>query len=1046
MDDTLSETETVAAAGDPAAPARGAKQAPFSQEAADALAEDLYDHISGEVRFEPGSRALYATDASNYRQIPIGVVIPKTVEDVIATVAACKRHGAPLLSRGGGTSLAGQCCNAAVIMDMSKRLNGILELDPEKRLARVQPGVVLDHLRDAAIPYGLTFGPDPATHNHCTLGGMIGNNSCGAHSVMAGKTLDNLHTLDILTYRGERMMVGAAGEDELAAIIEAGGPRARIYGDLRRLRDRHIDEIRHRMPKLPRRSSGFNLDQLLPENGFHVARALAGTESSCVTILEATVRLVHHYGHRTLVVLGYPDVYTAGDHVTEIMEYGPIALEGLDDKLIGHEARKRMHTRDLPLLPQGSGWLMVEFGGESREESDGKARAMLDRLKGRPDAPRALLYDDKDMEARLWEIREAGLGATARAPGDKDTWEGWEDSSVPPEKLGGYLRDLRKLFGKYGYGCALYGHFGQGCVHTRIDFDLVTRGGIDHFRSFLGEAADLCVSSGGSLSGEHGDGQSRAELLPKMYGDALVQAFREFKAIWDPDGMMNPGKAIDAYPITSNLRLGTEYHPALPRTHFRFDEDQGSLARAAERCVGIGECRRMEKGTMCPSYRATMEEKHSTRGRAHLLFEMLRGDFLPDGFRSEAVKESLDLCLACKGCKHDCPVQVDVATYKAEFLSHYYQGRIRPRQAYSMGLIHWNAKAAALAPGFANAFVRAPLLGRAAKWIGGIDPARALPAFAPVTFMEWYRKGRGEIPRREGADPGRILLWVDTFNNHFSPEIAASALEVLEATGHRVEIVGGSLCCGRPLYDFGMLDLAERLLRRTLDRLRPEIRAGIPVVGLEPSCISVFRDELPNLLGGDLDAIRLSKQTFTLDEFLMRECEGFRPPKLDAVAIVHGHCHQKAVLDIGPQRKLLEAMGVGFAEPETGCCGMAGSFGFEAGKYRISSAIGERHLLPSIRRADGDTLILANGFSCREQIRSVPGADPLHVAQVLHKAMAGNEAAEALRREIRNAGPSVHSTGRRLLRGAVWAAAAAAIAYAFRKAFPGRPFSRAPSA
>jgi FAD/FMN-containing dehydrogenase/Fe-S oxidoreductase len=1032
MDETWTETGIEKAAHE-------AKPIPFPQAAADALAEDLYHHITGEVRFDPGSKALYATDASNYRQIPIGVVIPKTVEDVIATVAACRRHGAPILSRGGGTSLAGQCCNAAVIMDMSKRLNGILEIDPEKRIARVQPGLVLDHLRDAAVPYGLTFGPDPATHNHCTLGGMIGNNSCGAHSVMAGKTLDNLHALDILTYRGDRMKVGATGEDELAAIIEAGGPRGRIYADLRKLRDRYIDDIRHRMPKLPRRSSGFNLDQLLPENGFHVARALAGTECSCVTVLEATLRLVHHYAHRTLVVLGYPDVYTAGDHVTEIMEFGPIALEGLDDKLIGHEARKHMHTRDLPLLPEGSGWLMVEFGGDSREESDAKAHAMLSAFKGKRKAPRALLYDDKDMEARLWEIREAGLGATARAPGDKDTWEGWEDSSVPPEKLGGYLRDLRKLFVKYGYECALYGHFGQGCVHTRIDFDLVTRAGIAHFRSFLGEAADLCVSKGGSLSGEHGDGQSKAELLPKMYGDTLVQAFREFKAIWDPDGRMNPGKAIDAYPITSNLRLGTEYHPALPRTHFHFEEDGGSFARAAERCVGIGECRRMEKGTMCPSYRATLEEEHSTRGRAHLLFEMLRGDSLPDGFRSEAVKESLDLCLACKGCKNDCPVNVDMATYKAEFLSHYYEGRFRPRHAYSMGLIHWNAKLAALAPDFANAVARAPLLGRAVKWIGGIDPARTLPPFAPVTFMEWYRNGRKHPLRAPATDARRVLLWVDTFNNHFSPEIAASALEVLEASGHRVEIAGGSLCCGRPLYDFGMLDLAERLLRRTVDRLRPEIRAGVPIVGLEPSCISVFRDELPNLLGEDLDAVRLGKQAFTLDEYLMRECEGYRPPKLDAKAIVHGHCHQKAVLDESSRGKLLKAMGVEFAEPETGCCGMAGSFGFEEGKYGVSSAIGERHLLPSVREAEGETLILADGFSCREQIRSVPGADPLHVAQALHKAMAGIGAVESLRRDIRSAGPSVHSMGRKIVRRAAWAAGSAAIALLIRKALLWKP-------
>jgi FAD/FMN-containing dehydrogenase/Fe-S oxidoreductase len=980
----------------PSGPAPGA--VPFA--AAEALAEDLYHRISGEVRFDAGARALYATDASNYRQVPIGVVIPRSDSDVMETLAACRRHGAPVLARGGGTSLAGQCCNVAVVMDMSKYYNRIVKIDPEKRNAVVQPGLVLDNLRGEAEKSGLTFGPDPATHNHCTLGGMIGNNSCGVHSVMAGKTMDNVIELDIATYAGERMTVGACTEDELENVIRKGGAQGRIYAQLKDLRDRYADEIRARMPKLARRSSGYNLDMLLPENGFHVARALTGTEGSCVTILNATLRLVESPSSRVMVLLGYPDVYSAADHVLDILPFGPIGLEGLDEKLVGYEKRKGLHVKDLPLLPEGRGWLLVEFGAPSRAEAEAKAHALFKALKKKPGAPSTHLYDDRDHEEKIWQIREAGLGATARIPGEKDTWEGWEDSSVPPAKLGSYLRELSKLFDKFGYDGALYGHFGQGCVHTRINFDLQSRPGIEKFRSFLDAAADLVLRHGGSLSGEHGDGQSRAELLPKMYGHKLVRAFEEFKAIWDPGNKMNPGKKVHPYPITSNLRLGTTYRPKLPDTHFRFPEDDGSLARATLRCVGVGECRRMEKGTMCPSYRVTGEEKHSTRGRAHLLWEMLRGDSLPGGFRSEAVKESLDLCLSCKGCKNDCPVNVDMATYKAEFLAGYYKGRLRPLSAYALGLIRKVCEAAALAPGLANAVMRAPVLGDIAKAVAGISPHREMPGFAPQTFKRWM-KGRMQVTPRASSRGGsdgrsRVILWPDTFNDHFHPEVAASALEVLEDAGYRVDVPRAALCCGRPLYDFGMLHQAREHLVRIVDALRPDIRAGIPVVGLEPSCISVFRDELPNLLAGDEDATRLSKQSFLLDEFLMREGSGYEPPRLRGKAIVHGHCHQKSVLDARGHGALLKAMGIDFTEPESGCCGMAGSFGFEKEKYEISMKIGERHLLPAVRQAGRDVFLIANGFSCREQIRAVPGRKALHMSQVLHIASRGWGAQSAL--------------------------------------------------
>ncbi|HEX5125969.1 MAG TPA: FAD-binding and (Fe-S)-binding domain-containing protein, partial [Rhodocyclaceae bacterium] len=609
-----------------------------------------------EVRFDDGSRALYATDASNYRQVPIGVVIPASYDDVISTLAVCARFGAPVLSRGGGTSLCGQCCNVAVVMDFSKHLNRVLEIDPQRRIARVQPGVVLDDLREQAKKLGLTFAPDPATHSHNTLGGMIGNNSCGPHSVMGGETVHNVIELDVLTYDGVRMTLGETSDGRLEEILRAGGRHAEIYRALRDLQQRYDKDIRERFPQIPRRVSGYNLEALLPEHGFNVARAVVGSEGSCVVVLEATLRLLPEPKARSLLVLGYPSVFEAADHVPEVMASGPIAVEGMDDRLIADMKHVGLHTDDAALLPQGEGWLLVEYGGDGEDEgaakrdADGKAHALMEKLKGDSKPPSMKLFDDAEQEKHLWKVRESGLGATAHVPNQKITWEGWEDSAVPPERLGEYLRKLRALFEKFGYACDLYGHFGQGCVHTRIDFDLETAEGIRTFRAFLNEAAHLVVSLGGSISGEHGDGQSKAELLPIMFGESLMQAFREFKAIWDPRGKMNPGKVIDAYRADQNLRLGTHYSPRKMHTHFHYSADNGSFERSILRCVGVGECRK-KGGTMCPSYMATGEEMHSTRGRARLLFEMIDGGVLKRGWQEPAVKEALDLCLSCKGCK-----------------------------------------------------------------------------------------------------------------------------------------------------------------------------------------------------------------------------------------------------------------------------------------------------------------------------------------------------------------------------------------------------------
>jgi FAD/FMN-containing dehydrogenase/Fe-S oxidoreductase len=962
---------------------------------AESLARELESRISGEVRFDAGSRGLYSTDGSNYRQVPVGVVIPRTVEELIDAVRVAHDSGVPVLGRGCGTSLAGQCCNTALVIDTSKYLNRVLEIDPERRLARVEPGTILDDLRNAAKQYGLTFGPDPATHSHCTLGGMIGNNSCGIHSVLAefygpgARTADNVEELDVLTYDGTRLRVGPTAPKELESIIFAGGRRGEIYQRLKALAERYAAPIRARFPEIPRRVSGYNLPQLLTEKGFNLAKALVGTESTCALTLQAVVKLVPEPKARALLVIGYPSVYEAGDHVVEVREHRPIGLEGIDDILIQYLKKKHLHPDDAALLPEGRGWLLVEFAGDNRNEARDRAREAMERLKRNGNSAHMALCDDPEKMTRLWEIRESALGATAFVPGEPDTWPGWEDSAVPPEKVGAYLRDLRELFQRHGYHCSLYGHLGQGCIHTRIDFDMKSAAGVKKFRRFTSEAAELVVDRyGGSLSGEHGDGQARGDLLHTMFGAEILQAFREFKSAWDPEWKMNPGKVIDADSRDRNLRLGTDYRPPTLATHFHYPEDNGSFAHAALRCVGVGKCRRMGDGTMCPSFMATREEKHATRGRARLLFEMLQGDPVTGGWKSPAVKEALDLCLACKGCKGDCPVNVDMATYKAEFLSHYYQGRLRPRSAYAFGLIYRWARLASWMPEVINFFTQTPMLRKVAQLVAGIAPERQIPVFAPRSFQQ------GIARNESGSGKPQVILWPDTFNNYFHPETAEAALQVLDAAGYHVTVPQGPVCCGRPLYDYGMLDTAKRLLRQTLDCLRPALTAGTPIVVLEPSCAAVFRDELTNLFPHDEDAKRLSQSTFLLGEFFEKKAQGFSPPRLAGKALFHGHCHQKALMGLDYDKSLLSRLGLELTVPDSGCCGMAGSFGFERGeRFRVSMAVGERVLLPAVRAAAKDTLIIADGFSCREQIRQSTDREALHSAQVLQMALQESRAA-----------------------------------------------------
>jgi FAD/FMN-containing dehydrogenase/Fe-S oxidoreductase len=955
------------------------------------LENELQRTVRGEVRFDRGSRALYAADGSNYRQIPIGLVIPRDADDVLAAVAACKKFAAPILPRGAGTSLAGQSCNVAVVLDFSKYMNQILEIDPEHRFARVQPGVVLDTLRNRTERHQLTFAPDPSTHNRCTIGGMVGNNSCGTHSLLGGKTVDNVEELQIVLADGTQMTVGSTTDAEFVQIIHEGGRRAQIYTTLRAIRDQYEPLIRTKFPQIPRRVSGYNLDELLPERGFHVARALVGTEGTCAVVLEAKVKLIHSPQHRSLVGICYKDAFEAADHVMEILEFHPIGLEGMEGSII--DALKQRRAPNIDLVPEGGGFLLVEFGADEHQEAQSLAQQLVERLKRVPHPPSSRIYTASEAGA-VWHIRESGPRAAAFAPGAPAEWEGWDDAAVAPEKLGGYLRDIRKLMIAYDYRGAFYGHFGHGCIHMRVSFDLESGKGIRNYGEFVERAADLVVSYGGSLSGEHGDGQSRGALLPKMFGPELVKAFGEFKAAWDPENRMNPHKVVNAYLPTENLRLGADYNPQEPHTHFKFPEDDGSFSKASLRCLGLGACRKQDTGTMCPSYMVTLEEEHSTRGRAHMLFEMLQGEVTRDGWNDEHVKKSLDLCLSCKACKTECPTNVDMATYKAEFLSHYYQGHRRPVHAYAFGMVDKWFRLGSIAPGTVNFLNRAPILSHLMRNILHLAPQRQMPVLASQTFRRWAQKNglpdASNTGARESITGGDtkvdVILWLDTFNNYLHPETTHAAFEILQGAGFNVRVPRHPLCCGRPLYDFGMLDEAKSYLLGILDSLGESIDAGFPVVVLEPSCASVFRDELCNLFPENGRAQRLRNQTFLLSEFLERHAPDFHPPKLARKVLLHGHCHHKSLMKMKDEESLLRKMGAELQSLDSGCCGMAGPFGFEKDKYAVSQAVGERVVFPAVRQAEADTLVISDGFSCREQIFQATGRRAIHVAEAIQLA------------------------------------------------------------
>ena len=952
--------------------------------------------VRGEVLFDLGSRALYAADSSNYRQMPVGVITPRDAADVEAALKACRATGAAVLPRGAGTSLAGQCANVAVVFDYSRYMNSLVSIDPEAKLAVVEPGIVLDRLREAAELHHLTYAPDPATHSRCTLGGMIGNNSCGVHGLLGGKVVDNVETLDIVLYDGTRMTVGRTTPEELEAKIAGGGREGEIYARLKDLRDRYAGLIRERFPRIPRRVSGVNLDELLPENGFNLARALVGSEGTCATVVSAKLNLTSSPPFRVLTALAFDDPFLAADVVPRVLEFGPIGLEGFDGLMVEFMLRKNLAVEDVKLLPPGGGFLLVEMGAWTAEEAQSKAEAMAAAAATWPEAPRARIYNHEDAES-VWKVRESSLGATVCVPGEPDRWEGWDDAGIPPVHLGTYLRKLTALMAEYGYRSPLYGHYGQGCVHLRINFDFKTVEGIRKFREFLDRAADLVVSLGGSLSGEHGDGQARAALLPKMFGPELMKAFQEFKAIWDPTNRMNPGKLVDAvrvYDPVENLRQQPARdevgHVHLkPETHFVFAKDAGSMENAAARCVGVGACLKKEGGVMCPSYRATGQEQHSTRGRARLLWEMLAGALTKEGFESEAVHEALDLCLSCKACKTECPVQVDMAQYKSEFLAQKYKGKLHPLHHYVFGFADKMARLGSLTPAITNFMTSSGLTSPLIKHIVGVAKERTMPQLAGKS----WKAGRsgdetGNVPRVSSGQPKKtVVLWADTWNNYYHPQTLAAAERVLMQAGFRVQTTKGHICCGRALYDFGLLDTAKSYMATVLDRIAPQIEAGLPFIFLEPSCASIFKDEALELFPNDARAQKMSKQIWLLADWLAAEVPEWVSGRLaGAQVLLHGHCHHKAVFG-GPKNEiaLLRKAGAQVEMIDTTCCGMAGPFGFEADKIEVSKAIANLGLLPAVNAAGPMTVIVADGFSCREQIAQLSDREGMHFAEILDR-------------------------------------------------------------
>jgi FAD/FMN-containing dehydrogenase/Fe-S oxidoreductase len=945
------------------------------------LASELRKDIRGSVRSDAASRGLYAVDGSNYRAVPDLVVVPADKEDLATAVTLTAAAGAPVTLRGGGTSMAGNAIGGVVI-DASRHVNRVLDINTADRTAMVEPGVVLTDLLAAARPHGLAFGADPSSASRATIGGMIANNACGAHSVAWGTTADNVRSLDVLLADGTRCTVASTGaRDELAL---RPGREGELHRRLQAFVDEHETVIRRRFGRFTRQISGYALHRLLPEHGYDVAGLLCGSEGGFAATLQASVALTPLPAARVLCVLGFGDSITSAECVPVVLAHSPLTMESINVELVDRLPGDVRRAATAAGLPAGRAWLLVEMGGEDRAGAIVAAEKMLEALRDSGSTASASLVTEPGAQAVLWRCRTDAAGLATRRADGAEAWGGWEDAAVPPERLADYLRGLDELMGRHGLSGASYGHFGEGCMHMRIDFDLLSSAGLAVYRTFVEQATDLVVSLGGSVSGEHGDGRARSELLGRMYGADGLALLSEMKDIWDPARVMNPGVIVDPPAFDTAIRHTGAAKDRKLLTLFAYPDDNHDFAQAQRRCVGIGKCRQSSGGVMCPSYQATHEEMHSTRGRAHLLWEMLEGDLVTDGWRSTEVRDALDLCLSCKGCLSDCPVNVDMATYKAEFTHHHYAGRpwARPLSHWSMGWLPLSARFASKAPRLVNRMARMPV----AKLLGGIAPERDIPVFADRTFTSWFG---GRSATGQAASRGTVVLWPDTFTNYLAPQVGRAAVEVLEAAGYEVVLPAGRVCCGLTWISTGQLRVARRRLKRSMAVLEPHLAAGAPIVGLEPSCLAVLRRDAAELLPDDPRATALAASAFTFAEFLNRS--DWQPPQVITDALVQTHCHQHAVLGFDADRALMAKAGINAVIPDSGCCGLAGNFGFERGHYEVSAAVGERVLLPAVRAAAPDTAIVADGFSCRTQIGHGTPRRAVHLAQLLAEGLRRND-------------------------------------------------------
>ncbi|MCA5894410.1 FAD-binding protein [Isoptericola sp. NEAU-Y5] len=974
-------------------------------QARQAVVTALRTVVAGEVDASARRRAEYSTDASNYRVLPDAVAFPRSTADAVRALEVLRELKIPVTSRGGGTSVAGNAVGTGVVLDFSRHLTEVIEVDAEAGTATVEPGTVMSSLQRAAAGAGLRFGPDPSTQNRATLGGMIGNNACGPHAVAYGRTADNVVALDVVDGRGRRFTAGR------------GDPTFADVPGLAELVRENLALIRTQFGRFGRQVSGYSLEHLLPENGSDLAKALVGTEGTCVTVLGATVRMVPVPSAPTLVVLGYADMPSAADDVPALLWHQPLAIEGLDARLVD-VVRRAKGEAAVPALPEGAGWLMIEVGGASQDEATERAQAVVDASS----ALSSLVLPAGPDATKMWQIRADGAGLAGRTPAGEQAWPGWEDSAVPPEKLGMYLRDLDDLMARYGVDGLPYGHFGDGCVHLRIDIPMETSGSV--LRTFMMDAARLVASHGGSLSGEHGDGRARSELLPLMYSPEAIRLMERFKALFDPHDLLNPGivvrpAAVDAdlrrpaaRPVLSTLPVGDRglvgegplrgVAKKTGHAGFAFAHDHHDLTTAVHRCVGVGKCRadnQASGGFMCPSYQATKDEKDVTRGRARVLQEALNGT-LVGGLTAPEVHESLDLCLSCKACSSDCPAGVDMAQYKSEVLHRTYKGKLRPVDHYALGWLPRWARLAGGMPRFVNKVLGVPWIAKAVLWAGGMDTRRQVPRFAEIPFRTWWRRGHathGVPGLAVGGRPGRpmtqdrpkVVLWADSFSDALAPSVPQAAVKVLAAAGYDVVVPSQQACCGLTWISTGQLDGARRRLSSLLSVLGPYAVNGIPILGLEPSCTAVLRSDLLDLFPDDPRAAAVAGATKTLAELLTSPetapaaGTGWSIPDLsDLTAVVQPHCHQHAVMGFSADEALLRAAGAEI-KVLAGCCGLAGNFGMQKGHYDVSVAVAENALLPALREAEPGTQYVADGFSCRTQAVQLEGTQGKALVEVI---------------------------------------------------------------